>query len=169
MALINPNQYSRQLSSLGDRVADTVTATIGSWKFIIIQSSLLFLWVLLNVLAVVNHWDPYPFILLNLALSFQAAYTGPIVMMSQNRAAGKTEIRAQLDYETNVQAERENTIIMQTLARIAEKQHIDVDDLMEQFNETKQLAKREAERRAEGRAERRSRTREVTSSTSAKG
>jgi uncharacterized membrane protein len=163
VALINPNQYSKQLSSFGDRVADVVTATIGSWKFIIIQSSLLFLWVLLNIFAWVHHWDPYPFILLNLALSFQAAYTGPIVMMSQNRAAVKTEIRAQLDYETNVQAERENTIIMQTLARIAEKQHIDVSDLMGQYNETKQLAKREADRRTERRAERRSKTREVTS------
>jgi uncharacterized membrane protein len=154
VALINPNQQVKQFRSFGDRVADTVTATVGSWPFIITQSILLALWVTLNVLAWVNHWDPYPFILLNLMLSFQAAYTGPIVMMSQNRAAVKTEIRAQLDYETNVQAERENTIIMQTLVRIADKQGIDVTDLMAQMAETRQLAKREADRRTEGRARR---------------
>jgi len=161
MALIDPSQQIKQLADFGDRVADRVTAAIGSWPFIIIQSSLLALWVVLNVLAVVNHWDPYPFILLNLMLSFQAAYTGPIVMMSQNRAAEKSEVRSQLDYETNVQAERENTIIMETLSRIADKQGVKIDDLMNQMKETREHAKREAERRTEVRARRRQREKEV--------
>ena len=63
--------------SVGQKVADAVAATIGSWPFIIIQSCLLAAWVTLNVIAWMRHWDPYPFILLNLALSFQAAYAGP--------------------------------------------------------------------------------------------
>ena len=69
--------------SLGDRIA----ATMGSWSFIIIQSVLLAIWIALNVTAFVRQWDPYPFILLNLALSFQAAYAAPVIMMSQNRQA----------------------------------------------------------------------------------
>ena len=73
--------------TVGDRIADRVAATMGSWSFIIIQSLLLAVWILLNVTAYVRQWDPYPFILLNLALSFQAAYAAPFIMMSQNRQA----------------------------------------------------------------------------------
>ncbi|MGH2696687.1 MAG: DUF1003 domain-containing protein, partial [Actinomycetota bacterium] len=76
----------------GERVADSVAATVGSWPFIIVQSVLLAVWIVANAI-VIGSWvagrpfDPYPFILLNLVLSFQAAYTGPVVMMSQNRQA----------------------------------------------------------------------------------
>jgi len=69
----------------GQRIADAVATTMGSWRFIIIQSTILLLWIALNVTAYVQRWDPYPFILLNLALSFQAAYAAPFIMMSQNR------------------------------------------------------------------------------------
>jgi len=71
--------------TVGQRIADTVAATMGSWTFIIIQSVILLVWIILNVTAYVQQWDPYPFILLNLALSFQAAYAAPFIMMSQNR------------------------------------------------------------------------------------
>ena len=80
---------------------------MGSWKFIIIQSTLLAFWVALNVTAFINHWDPYPFILLNLALSFQAAYAAPIIMMSQNRQAEKDRLQSKNDYEINIKAEME--------------------------------------------------------------
>src|SRR5713101_7684290 len=75
--------------TLGQHVADVIAATVGSWRFIIIQSILLAAWLILNVVGWINHWDPYPFILLNLALSFQAAYSAPIIMMSQNRASAR--------------------------------------------------------------------------------
>ena len=71
--------------TLGQRVADQVAATMGSWPFIIVQSLILLVWIVLNITAYVQRWDPYPFILLNLALSFQAAYAAPFIMMSQNR------------------------------------------------------------------------------------
>ncbi len=92
---------------LGDRVADTVASTVGSWRFIIIQSVLLSFWIVLNVIATIKHWDPYPFILLNLMLSFQAAYTAPIIMMSQNRQSNIDRERAEHDYQVNVKAELE--------------------------------------------------------------
>ncbi|HET9160092.1 MAG TPA: DUF1003 domain-containing protein, partial [Caulobacteraceae bacterium] len=91
----------------GQRIADMVAATLGSWRFIIVQSALLVLWVTLNITAYVRHWDPYPFILLNLALSFQAAYAAPFIMMSQNRQQDVDRREAANDYRINVKAELE--------------------------------------------------------------
>ncbi|HZC16274.1 MAG TPA: DUF1003 domain-containing protein, partial [Caulobacteraceae bacterium] len=71
--------------TIGQVVADKVAATMGSWPFIIVQSLILLVWIVLNITAFVERWDPYPFILLNLALSFQAAYAAPFIMMAQNR------------------------------------------------------------------------------------
>jgi uncharacterized membrane protein len=89
--------------SFGERVADGVAASVGSWPFIIVQTTLLALWIVANAILI-GRWisgepfDPYPFILLNLVLSFQAAYTGPVVMMSQNRQAAKDRDEAEHDY-----------------------------------------------------------------------
>ena len=94
-------------ATLGDKFADIVVSTVGSWRFVIIQSVLLLLWIILNVTAYIKHWDPYPFILLNLMLSFQAAYTAPIIMMSQNRQATIDRQDAKYDYEVNKKAELE--------------------------------------------------------------
>lgn len=93
----------------GERVADAVTGGIGSWPFIIIQSTLLLSWIVLNGVLIGNWlggkpFDPYPFILLNLVLSFQAAYTGPVVMMSQNRQSAKDRFEAEHDYKVNQEA-----------------------------------------------------------------
>ena len=93
--------------SPGQRLADQVARTIGSWRFILIQSSAIALWITGNVLTGPSAWDPYPFILLNLLLSFQAAYTAPAIMMSQNRQSELDRRHAQTDYEINVKAELE--------------------------------------------------------------
>jgi uncharacterized membrane protein len=101
--------------TFGERVADGFATMMGSWTFIIIQSIILALWVALNAIAWFRHWDPYPFILLNLALSFQAAYAAPIIMMSQNRQADKDRLAAENDYFINVKAEEEVKAIMSHL------------------------------------------------------
>lgn len=93
--------------SLGQRVADQVASVVGSWRFIIAQSLLLFLWVVLNTIGWIKAWDPYPFILMNLALSFQAAYTAPMIMMSQNRQAVIDRRQAAYYFEVNLKAEHE--------------------------------------------------------------
>jgi uncharacterized membrane protein len=98
-------QATGERLTLGQRIADGVASTMGSWRFIIIQSMILMLWIVLNVTAWVQQWDPYPFILLNLALSFQAAYAAPIIMMSQNRQEARDRMRAELDLETDIKAE----------------------------------------------------------------
>ena len=106
--------------TLGDRVADRVAATMGSWSFIIIQSMLLAVWIVLNVTAYVKQWDPYPFILLNLALSFQAAYAAPFIMMSQNRQAAIDRADAKCDYQVNAKAELEIELLHQKIDLLRE-------------------------------------------------
>ena len=80
---------------------------MGSWKFIIVQTILVALWMGLNLVAFVQHWDVYPFILLNLLFSTQAAYAAPIIMMSQNRQNERDRVQAQADYQTNSDAKLE--------------------------------------------------------------
>ena len=111
----NVNEVVIEQLTLGQRAADWVVARVGSWGFIIGQSSLLGLWATLNVTAWIRHWDPYPFILMNLVLSLQAAYTAPMIMMSQNRQAARDRIEARNDYEINQKAEIEIRTIMESL------------------------------------------------------
>ncbi len=120
----------KQILSLGDRVSDKVAAIMGSWRFIIIQSVILAFWVLLNVVAIVQHWDPYPFILLNLTLSFQAAYAAPIIMMSQNRQAAIDRVEAKHDYEVNQKAELEIELLQDKLTLILEEEIIELKTLL---------------------------------------
>src|ERR1700729_4247496 len=108
--------------SMGDKIADRVAATMGSWNFIIIQSLLLFVWIVLNVTAYVQNWDPYPFILLNLALSFQAAYAAPFIMMSQNRQQDIDRKEAENDYQVNIKAELEIELLHQKIDELREKE-----------------------------------------------
>ena len=104
--------------TFGQRIADMVAATMGSWSFIIIQSVILAVWIVLNVMAWISHWDPYPFILLNLALSFQAAYAAPFIMISQNRQADRDRHQAEEDFRTNVEAEQRIEELQRRLADI---------------------------------------------------
>jgi uncharacterized membrane protein len=108
--------------STGQRIADWVAATMGSWNFIIAQSFLLAVWIVLNVTAFVEKWDPYPFILLNLALSFQAAYAAPFIMMAQNRQQDIDRKEAENDHRVNIKAELEIELLHQKLDELREKE-----------------------------------------------
>jgi uncharacterized membrane protein len=104
--------------SLSQEVADVVARVMGSWGFILIQTTVLVLWMVLNITAAARRWDPYPFILLNLALSFQAAYAAPFIMMSSNRQAALDRARAEEDYRTNIKAELEIELLHRKLNAI---------------------------------------------------
>jgi uncharacterized membrane protein len=106
----------------GQKIADGVAATMGSWRFIILQSAILMCWIVLNVTAFVEKWDPYPFILLNLALSFQAAYAAPFIMMSQNRQQEIDRKAAQNDYQINIKAELEIELLHQKIDQLRESE-----------------------------------------------
>jgi uncharacterized membrane protein len=113
--VVNVNEVADDRLTLGQRIADGVASSMGSWRFIIIQSCILLAWLILNSIAWIKHWDSYPFILLNLALSFEAAYSAPIIMMSQNRQAAKDRIMAESDYHCNTKGEEETRNIMDHL------------------------------------------------------
>ncbi len=103
----NWHQTHNESLSFGSKLADKVAEKMGSWRFIIIQTIIVAVWMLFNVIAFVKHWDPYPFILLNLLFSTQAAYAAPIIMMAQNRQTERDRAQAQADYQTNIDAKLE--------------------------------------------------------------
>ncbi len=101
------HQLDQDSLDFGQRLADSVANGMGSWRFIIIQTLIVALWMILNVIALTGHWDVYPFILLNLVFSTQAAYAAPIIMMAQNRQNDRDRIQANEDFKTNVEAKKE--------------------------------------------------------------
>ena len=103
----NWHQRHTEEMTFGQRLADSVATGMGSWRFIIIQTLIVAVWMILNVVAIVNHWDPYPYILLNLLFSTQAAYAAPIIMMAQNRQNERDRAQADEDFRTNVEAKKE--------------------------------------------------------------
>ena len=101
-----PEKHKASLT-FGQRIADKVATGMGSWRFIIIQTIIVFIWMILNIVGLIYHWDPYPFILLNLLFSTQAAYAAPIIMMAQNRQNDRDRVQAMEDFRTNVEAKKE--------------------------------------------------------------
>jgi uncharacterized membrane protein len=104
--------------TFGEMLADKVANGMGSWKFILWQSGIIVLWIIVNVLFLILQWDPYPFILLNLLFSTQAAFAAPIIMMSQNRAAQRDREAAQHDYDVNLAAKEEVEQILERIDKI---------------------------------------------------
>jgi len=104
----NPNMEEEERLTFGQRIADKVASFGGSWTFIIIFGVILAVWVILNSTALLrDHFDPYPYILLNLFLSMIASVQAPVIMMSQNRLSSKDRLKSDLDYEVNLKAELE--------------------------------------------------------------
>ncbi len=107
--------------TFAEHAADTVAEVVGSWRFILIQTALLVAWLVFNAISAARV-DPYPFILLNLLLSFQAAYTAPIIMMSQNRQADIDRRRSIEDYAINRKAELEIETLHQKIDLLREQE-----------------------------------------------
>ena len=105
--------------TFGQKVADGLAKGMGSWRFIIIQTVIVAAWITLNLVEVLfKPFDPYPFILLNLLFSTQAAYAAPIIMMSQNRAAQRDRYQADADFRTNVESKKEIEEVQKHLSSI---------------------------------------------------
>ncbi len=121
----------RESFTFGQRVSDGLANGMGSWRFIIIQTIFVIFWMVMNIFAYMNHWDPYPFILLNLLFSTQAAYSAPIIMMAQNRQNERDRRQALDDYKTNVKAKKEIEEVQRSLARIEDKKLDRIIELLE--------------------------------------
>ncbi len=122
--------------NFGQRLSDNVASGMGSWRFIIIQTLVVIVWMVLNLVAYFHHWDPYPFILLNLVFSTQAAYAAPVIMMSQNRQNERDRTQAQADYQTNIEAKKEIEMLSVLLNKI-ESEKLDKIILMIQEMQNK--------------------------------
>ena len=134
-ALPVPTPSDLQPLTRGQRLADGVASTIGSWRFILIQSTAIVLWISGNVWFGASSWDPYPFILLNLLLSFQAAYTAPAIMMSQNRQSELDRRHAQNDYEINVKAELEIELLHEKIDILKERELLALTEAVRQLSQ----------------------------------
>lgn len=113
----NVLEEEQERLTIGQRVADRVAAFGGSWPFIFLFGGIMVVWMAINVLALA-HYDPYPFILLNLGLSGLAALQAPIIMMSQNRQSAKDKLLAENDYQVNLKAEMEIGAMMRAQAEM---------------------------------------------------
>jgi uncharacterized membrane protein len=133
----NINELLREKPSLSQKAADMVARTVGSWRFLIIQSLFLAGWFIVNVVSCLAHWDPYPFIFMNLVLSLQSAYTASIVMISENRQAERDRLETHHNYELNLKAEEELRAILDHLAAQDEA----LKDIHQQLAATQNLRK----------------------------
>ena len=122
MAYKNWHQKAQEQLSFGDRIADGVSAGMGSWRFIIIQTCIIAAWIAGNA-WLLFHFDPFPFIFLNLAFSAQAAYATPIIMMSQNRAAARDKVQAEHQYEHQEKELSLNTELTKEIHQLAQEIH----------------------------------------------
>jgi uncharacterized membrane protein len=126
---------SRQLHderTFGERLADAAAEQIGSWRFIVIQSIAVSIWIVINVVAIVKAWDPYPFSLLNLLFSVQAAYIGPVLLLSTNRAAQRDRVISDHGNVTNENAEQfiegmMSELLRNSQATLAIARHLNVE------------------------------------------
>jgi len=102
-------------ATLGERIADKAAAGIGSWTFLIIQTIAVLCWLSLNIIGLTHHWDPFPFILLNLLFSVQAAYTGPVLLLAGNRQAQKDRLTLEHAAEEADKADIQNVEILKAI------------------------------------------------------
>ena len=128
----------------GQRLADNVANGMGSWRFIIIQTIIVGIWMIVNVIGFIQHWDPYPYILLNLLFSTQAAYAAPIIMMAQNRQSERDRTQAMSDYRTNVAAKKEIEELMVRLDSIEIEKLDKILLLLEKMDNKAEGAKQKA-------------------------
>ena len=123
--------------SLGDKIADSVANGMGSWNFIIWQTIIVLIWMTLNIIGFIRHWDEYPFILLNLIFSTQAAYAAPIIMMAQNRQNQRDRLQAQNDYMVNIQSKKEIEALQIQISKLEIEKLDIIIDLLKQQNQSK--------------------------------
>lgn len=118
----NVNVEEQERMTFAERIADRVASFGGSWSFILLFFGIMLVWVVVNSTALLrDHFDPYPYILLNLALSMIAAIQAPVIMMSQNRQAAKDRLKSDLDYQINFKAELEVAHLHRKVDRMYER------------------------------------------------
>jgi uncharacterized membrane protein len=115
------------------RFAERLARFLGTGRYLAAQTVLVATWIFLNGFGIVHHWDPYPFILLNLAFSTQAAYAAPLILLAQNRQADRDRAEVERDRESTARSLADTEYLAREIAaiRIALEQKADKDDLVE--------------------------------------
>jgi uncharacterized membrane protein len=126
------------------RWAESVARLLGTGRYLAAQTIFVILWILLNVVGFVGRWDAYPFILLNLAFSTQAAYAAPLILLAQNRQADRDKDVVERDRDTNARSLAETEFLARELAdvRIMLEQKADREDLLEPLQQLTQAIER---------------------------
>ncbi len=139
--VLNANNELKKFKTIEDNAADKITSFAGTMNFVYLHFIWFGVWVLLNlgIIGAGVKFDNFPFGLLTLIVSLEAIFLSTFVMISQNRQSNAAEIRSELDYQTDVKAEKEIDIIMETLKRVAEKDGIKVDDLFDKLEDVRKL------------------------------
>lgn len=135
---INKNAQIKKLRNFGDKLAEKITEISGSIAFLLFNVFVFVAWILINTGQFGERFvfDEYPFGLLTTAVSLEAIILAVFVLITQNRQSKHSEIRSELDYITDLQADAEINIIINMLERIAGKQNIEIDDLLSQLSES---------------------------------
>jgi uncharacterized membrane protein len=115
------------------RFSERLARFLGTGRYLAAQTIVVLVWIFLNVVGIVNHWDPYPFILLNLAFSTQAAYAAPLILLAQNRQADRDRLEAERDRETAGRAAADMAYLAREIAaiRISLEHKADHEDIVE--------------------------------------
>jgi uncharacterized membrane protein len=126
------------------RFAEKLARLLGTGRYLVAQTLVVILWIFLNVVGIVSHWDPYPFILLNLGFSTQAAYAAPLILLAQNRQADRDKAEVERDRETNARALAETEFLAREIAavRLAVEQKPDREDIVEPLERLSQSIER---------------------------
>ncbi|MGA9857138.1 MAG: DUF1003 domain-containing protein [Solirubrobacteraceae bacterium] len=114
------------------RFAERLARFLGTGRYLVGQTLVVIIWIILNVVGIVSHWDPYPFILLNLGFSTQAAYAAPLILLAQNRQADRDREEVERDRATNARALAETEYLAREIAavRLAVDTKPDRDDVL---------------------------------------
>lgn len=129
----NWHQKHREHLSFPQKLTELMASGMGSWRFILFQTVIVCFWITLNVYGIIKQWDPYPFILLNLLFSVQAAYAAPIIMMSQNRQNERDRFHAEEDLKTDLKAKQEIEELQTCLSRIEDKKLNEIYNILKEI------------------------------------
>jgi uncharacterized membrane protein len=126
------------------RFAESLARFLGTGRYLVGQTLAVLVWITLNVIGIVGHWDPYPFILLNLGFSTQAAYAAPLILLAQNRQADRDKAEVERDREVNARALAETEYLAREIAavRLAVEQKANREDILEPLERLTQQLER---------------------------
>jgi uncharacterized membrane protein len=126
------------------RFAESLARFLGTGRYLVAQTLGVIVWISLNVVGILHHWDPYPFILLNLGFSTQAAYAAPLILLAQNRQADRDKAEVERDREVNSRALAETEYLAREIAavRLAVEQKADRQDIVEPLERLTQSIER---------------------------